>query len=259
MNSQKGFAPVILVIIIATVVAAVASGYFIFLKPVQNPELLIGWWEEEGGFPFLKEFTDQYFCTQYSSRSTCADNVRYRVEGNRILLEGQSGFYEYAKWRMVGGKLELTGGPGGGVSLHKKTGPPTSKGKITAPALTRPGLAESPKPNLKLIKFGRSGICLKHDGGDSISVTRLSFELNDQSVSMLSFEQFPKIIDYILDAGEFFVFAIQPIPPERFQTFHVGDKVEIVDQGNIIAGPWIVDKIREESAPVLIGGLGSCP
>lgn len=259
MNSENGFAPVILVIIVAAVISIGAGGYFMFLQPKQDPSLLIGWWEEEGGFPFLKEFTDQYYCVQYSSRSTCADNVRYRVEGNKILLEGQSGFYPYATWKMVGDKLELVGGAGGGRDLYKKIGPPTSKGKITAPAITRPDLSQNPKPNFKLIKFGRGGICLKHDGGDSISVMRLSFEINDQSVSMLSLEQFPKLVDYIVDAGEFFVFAIQAIPPERFQTFHVGDKVEVIDQGNTIGGPWVVNKVTEESADVLIGGLASCP
>ena len=225
-----------------------------------NPKELLGWWEDEGSFPFMKEFSDKYFCTQYSSRSTCANNVRYYAEGNRILLEGSSGFSLYATWKMIGDKLELTDGMGStGKSLYKKISPPTSSGKITAPAVTRPDLSQNPKPNFKLIKFGGGGICLKHDGGDSISVTRLSFEINDQSVSMLSFQQFPKIIDYIVDAGEFFVFAIQPIPPERFQTFHVGDKVEIIDQGNTIGGPWVVGKVMEESAPVLIGGLASCP
>jgi len=104
---------------------------------VANPKELLGWWEEEGGFGFLKEFTDQYYCTQYSSRSTCVNNVQYRIEGDRIFLdlEWLSGLYghPYAVWKMVGDKLELTSADSPRKTLYKKIGPPTSNGKITAP------------------------------------------------------------------------------------------------------------------------------
>ncbi len=293
MNEEKGFAPLIIAIIAVIVLALGAGGYVFIAKKnsaapeyggsgslpgglEETPAELLGWWEEveswsldfqtgklkkdETAFPFMREFTDNYFCTQYSSKSTCANNIRYSVNKNKILLEGAPEYYE---WNIADGRLGLVSKDAKGrvfnKSISKKIGPPTSQDKITAPASTRPGLAENPKPVLKLIKFGPSGICLKHEGGDSISVTRLGFEINDQSTSMLSLEQFPKLTDYIFDPGEFFVFAIQPIAPERFQVFHTGDKVEIIDSGNIIAGPWVVDKIVEESAPVLIGGLASCP
>lgn len=102
-----------------------------------NPKELLGWWEDQGGFPFYKEFTDQYYCNQYSSQSTCADNVRYRVDGDRIFLDlewlGGLYGYPYAIWKMVGDQLELTSADSSSKTLYKKIGPPTSNGKITAP------------------------------------------------------------------------------------------------------------------------------
>lgn len=287
-SSKSGFAPLLVIIVMVVVLSAGIGGYVFVAKekktappekseistetvpasPVitaANPKELLGWWEEEGGFPFMKEFSEEYFCVQYSSRSTCADNVRYRVEGNKILLEGQSGFYSYATWKMVGEKLELNDGQGSsGKALYKKISSPTSKSKITAPAVTRPGLSEKPKANIKLLKVGESGVCLKHDGGDSITITRLGIKRNGNSISIQSLQQFPSLIDYIFDSGEFFILAGMPPPPEKFITFRVGDAIEIftdTPSGFILLDSKKIDKIepRDEDAPVLIGGLASCP
>lgn len=304
MDSQKGFAPIVIILVVVALFAVGAGGFVLVfsknkkassLPPSQsaqtettlapspssqtpkteaqpppqiaaNPKEFLGWWEEEGGFPFFKEFTDEYFCTQYSSRSTCANNIRYRVEGNKILLEWQSGFQFYATWKMIGDKLELADGMGStGKTLYKKISPPTSKGKITAPAVTRSGLAEEPKANIKLLKVGESGVCLKHDGGDPVPITRIGVKLNGNSASIQSFEQFPALAgDYIFDPGEFFVLAVMVDPaPEPFITFRVGDTVEIVDSsvGSTFFGPKKIDQIepRDEDAPMLIGGFASCP
>jgi len=296
MNPKKGFAPIVIILAVVILLGVGAGGFVLVSKnktssfpspspsnqipkietpssTAENPRELLGWWEEveswsldfntgqlkkdSQAFPFQREFTDTYFCTQYSAKFTCANNIIYSVSGNKISLEGSSNFYE---WRIIDGRLELTSkdskGRVFGKALHKNIGPPTSTGKITAPAITREGMAESPKPNLKFVKVGEGGICLAHEGGDSISYVQLGIKIDDQTAGFISLQQFPVFVDYIFDAGEFFVFAVQS--PASFK---VGSKVEMVDtqSGQIIGGPWVIEKVVRESAPVLIGGLASCP
>lgn len=310
-NSEKGFAPVVIILAVVILLGAGVGGFMLVSKnksspslpsvspslpagttqqPYQpssspnqtlkteapsptavNPKELFGWWEEveswsldsntgqlkkdPQAFPFQREFTDKYFCTQYSGKFICANNVIYSVNGNKISVEGLIGFYE---WRIVGGLLELTSkgskGPAFNKALSKKIGLPTSTGKITAPAVTREGMAQNPKPNLKFIKVGESGICLKHEGGDSVSVMDISFKVDGGGTfGFLSLQQLPTLIDYIFDTGEYFVFAIgSPV-------FKVGSRVEVVIHGETVAGPWTVEKVLRESGPVLIGGLATCP
>lgn len=173
-NSQKGFAPIVIILAVVALLVVGVGGFILVsrnktpslpppplsqtettpvpspsnqtLKKIEtlppasaNPKELLGWWEEDSELPFyIREFTDQYFCIQRSSRSTCVANTRYRAEGNKILLdksllEGWSDFYFYATWKMVGNKLELTTADSPGPTLYKKIGPPTSSGKITLP------------------------------------------------------------------------------------------------------------------------------
>ena len=305
-NSQKGFAPIVIILAVVILLGVGAGGFMLVSKnksspsspaetiqkpsqsnpssnqtsktktpppPAVNPKELLGWWEEveswsldfntgqlkkdSQAFLFQKEFTDKYFCIQYSAKFTCADNIIYSVSGNKISLEGSSNFYE---WRIVDGRLELTSKDSKGrvfsKALNKNIGPPTSTGKITAPAVTREGMVENPKLNLKFVKVGEGGICLTHEGGDSISYAQLGIKIDGQTAGFISLQQFPALVDYIFDVGEFFVFAVQT--PASFK---VGSKVEMVDTktDQIIGGPWIVEKVLRESGPVLIGGLATCP
>ena len=184
MNSQKGFAPIIIIVIVVALLGIGAGGYVFLSKqrsvpttpsspnlgeerpspitpseaeqakaPPKTPSLagameppkeLLGWWEEvedwsldpqtgqlkknEKPLHFFKEFTDKYYCVQYAARDKCVDNVLYYPSGNKIFLEGSSGFYPYAEWRIIDGKLELKGGAGGGKELYIKISPPTSVG-----------------------------------------------------------------------------------------------------------------------------------
>lgn len=269
-----------------------------------NPQELFGWWEEieswsidpQGGiikksattFPFLREFTNKYFCTQYSAKFVCANNIPYSLSGNRIFLEGSSNFYE---WRIADGKLELASKDSKGrtfdKSLSKKIGPPTSIGKITAQTAPQPRPSETPKAinpeaiqreestfaeqaNLSLVKASNSGICLKHDGGKSIN-SYLSITINGGSWSLNSFGRFPNITDLTFDAGEAFVYAIRDI------TIKVGDKIQVTDdKGSTYPrlsdnglGYWIVKNLVSEEIPkdkqgqfgglISWGGFASCP
>ncbi len=113
----------------------------------QDTKQLLGWWEETDSWslnfqtrqleknpsvlPFYREFTENYACQVYDSKYHCTRNVQYTIDGNKILYEGVSGYYE--EWEIIDGKLELTKFQGSGSkavagskSLYKKVSEPTS-------------------------------------------------------------------------------------------------------------------------------------
>ncbi len=258
MNLQKGFAPIVLVIIIAAVIGIGALGYFAFLKPAQNPELLIGWWEEEGSFPFLREFTKSYICSQYDAKFHCVKNNRYTASGDTLTYEGTSaGLSE--KWKVVNGGLEITqfsrGKQMGDVSVYQKISGPTS------PDRELPGPLDA---NLWFVKASKSGICLRHDGGDIIYIGDIELTVDGKNIPISTFGQFPKFEDFLFSAGEALVLP---------GTFNVGSKISIKLARNILgttpsfapveSGSFTIKELVSETPSSMNApfwyGFASCP
>ena len=261
MNSQKGLATIVIIVVVVVLLAGGAGGYFMFLKPVQNPELLIGWWEEEGGFPFLREFTKNYFCNQYDAKFHCVKNARYTASGDKLTYESSSaGLSE--RWKFANGKLEITQFSGGkqvgSISVYKKISEPTS------PDRALPGPLQV---NLEFVKASKSGICLRHNGGDIIYISDIELTADGKNIPISTFGQFPKFENFLFSVGESLVLP---------GTFSVGSRVSIKLARNtdIIgavpsftkteSGSWTIEKLVAEPSPTSASapfwfGFASCP
>lgn len=258
---RQGFAPIIIVIIVVVVIGIGAGGYFLLLQPQQDPGLLIGWWEDQGGFPFYREFTKNYICSQYDAKFHCVKNNRYTVSGDKLTYEGTAAKLS-ERWRVVDEKLEITQFSGGkqvgDVSIYKKVSEPTS------PDRELPGPLEA---NLEFVKASASGICLRHNGGDIVYIGDIELTVDGKNVPISTFGQFPEFKDFLFSPGEALVLP---------GTFHVGTRISIKLARKILgttpsftpteSGSWTIDKLITETMPTTISpdtpfwyGFASCP
>ena len=149
--------------------------------------------------------------------------------------------------------------------------PPSNAEQVTPPTAPEQAQPTGQKPlkaTISLVKASSSGLCLKHEGGDSFDVTRLGIKVDDQTVGIISYNPFPASADYVFSLGEYFVYAIQSPA-----SIHVGSKVLIGDtesadpqaitrlKSNGESDYWTIEKLEEydKSANVLVGGFASCP
>lgn len=232
-------------------------------------------------------------------RVSCTAHKPYTVGGDKLIVEGSN---DIVSWRIIDGKLELTfkrnqrdpmpytkviykkineaeiykeGEPVNGkvpIISQPSTTENSAEQVIEHPQqeaeqplkTTNPEIMRSEKTTLSLVKASDSGICLKHDGGGSIS-SYIYIKINDQDVSIISFGRFPSITDLIFDPGEAFVYALQSPA-----TIKVGDRIQVIDEkGNSYPdlsdnglSYWVVKNIvseKEEGAQGSWGGLASCP
>ena len=229
-----------------------------------NPPELFGWWEEEGSFPFYREFTKNYFCNNYDAKFHCVKNDRYTASGDTITYEG-AGVGLSEKWKLVDGKLEITQFSGGrqmgNKSVYKKVSEPTS------PDRKLPGLLQA---NLELIKANKLGICLRHNGGDIIYISDIELTVDGKiiSTSALTFGQFPKFQDFLFSSGESLVLP---------GTFNAGSRIsfKLARNSNIVGVPpsfvstssssWTIETLlvvepypTSANAPYWFG-FASCP
>lgn len=304
-NYNKGLAPTLVIFIVMAFVGIGASGYIILSRqkqipsppPVQSPSVqvkseqdskkLLGWWkqveswsidpstgqlkENAEAFPFYKEFTANYACTQYSvsgSTYSCSANTFYTVSGNKITYGEKSAYYE--EWIVTNGKLEILQKNSKGKVFNKSiwiwVASPTSPDKqLEAPALTRPGLSENPKASLRFVKAGPSGICLKHEGGDAIPITRINLNIDGQNTYLFGYQQFITPPDFIFDVGEAWVFVFDSLNTQlkKGSTLQIMVNNQVIAPLDSVGQPthWIIENFKEESplSGVLFGGLASCP
>lgn len=114
MNSQKGFTPIIIVIIVVLLGMGVGGYVFLSKEKPANPSMLIGLWKTESSFfpngEYL-EIKEKEFCFNWQTDSRgfiCSRYAPYVVSGNLV------GFGESSQpntvWKIMGNKLILGSG-----------------------------------------------------------------------------------------------------------------------------------------------------